>query len=66
MSNQVPTTTTQTSLPSHEGSGLKSRLMQEAISSACLPSHEGSGLKFPKWVSRTRYKFVSPRMREMD
>ena len=34
------------SLPSHEGSGLKSLVKARISSHAGLPSHEGSGLKF--------------------
>ena len=48
MSNQVPTTTTQTSLPSHEGSGLKFAPCRQLVHRQGLPSHEGSGLKLAK------------------
>ena len=34
-----------TSLPSHEGSGLKSRAGTFTARAKSLPSHEGSGLK---------------------
>ena len=35
----------QLSLPSHEGSGLKSLISARAVGRRGLPSHEGSGLK---------------------